>query len=236
MSNLYLIRHGQASFGAADYDDLSARGRHQASILGDFFLKAGIRFDACWSGTLRRQQQTAGEVRGRYRDAGLEMSGPTEAKAFNEYDYEAVLRALVPLVVSEDPAFIHDVDNMLADRRVFQKVFGRVMTRWASGRDRMDGLPAWSAFCERVNTGIREIINCVGSGRRVAIFTSGGPIAAAVGSALGLQPEKAVSLSWQLVNASVTRFKFSPGRISLDTFNEYGHLENAGDDRLITYR
>ena len=75
-----------------------------------------------------------------------------------------------------------------------------------------------------------------GSGRCVAVFTSGGPIAAAVGSVLGLAPEKAVGLSWQLVNASVTRFKFSPIRISLDTFNEYGHLEKSGNDRLVTYR
>jgi broad specificity phosphatase PhoE len=236
MSTLYLIRHGQASFGALDYDDLSARGRHQASLLGASFLKAGMRFDACWSGTLRRQQQTAGEVGERYREAGLDMPAPTETRAFNEYDYEAVLRALVPLIVKEDPAFIHDVDNMLAHRRGFQKVFGRVMARWASGRDRMDGLPTWLAFCERVNTGIREITNGGGSGRCVAVFTSGGPIAAAVGNALDLDPEKAVGLSWQVVNASVTRFKFSPGRISLDTFNEYGHLEKPGNDRLVTYR
>ncbi len=98
MSTLYLIRHGQASFGAEDYDELSALGRQQARLLADYFLRAGICFDACWSGTLRRQLQTAEEIRRRYREAGRGMSRPAETEEFNEYNYEAVLRALVPLI------------------------------------------------------------------------------------------------------------------------------------------
>ena len=236
MSTLYLIRHGQASFGTADYDALSDRGRHQARLLGAFFLKVGIRFDACWSGTLRRQQQTIREVRDCYLDAGRDMPLPTETAALDEYDYEAVLRALVPLIEKEDPAFIPDVSHMLSDRRAFQLVFARVMTRWASGRDAVENLISWSSFAAGVATGIRDIIDRSGSSSQVAAFTSGGPIAAIIGSVLGLTAEKAISLSWQLVNASITRFKFSGGRISLDTFNEYGHLERNGESGWLTYR
>lgn len=236
MSTLYMIRHGQASFGTSDYDSLSDRGRHQASVLGAFFLRSGIRFDASWSGTLRRQQQTLGEVRDRFLDAGRDVPLPTETVALDEYDYEAVLRALVPLIEKEDPAFIRDVRRMLSDRRAFQKVFGRVMTRWASGHDSVDRLPSWSCFSARVNAGIQDIIERSDRGNQVAVFTSGGPIAAAVGSVMGLAAEKTVALSWQLVNASITRFKFSHRRISLATFNEFGHLERGGDSGLITFR
>ncbi len=236
MSTLYLIRHGQASFGTADYDALSDRGRHQARLLGAFFLKAGIRFDACWSGTLRRQQQTIGEVRDCYLDAGRDLPLPTETAALDEYDYEAVLRALVPLIEKEDPAFIPDVSHMLSGRRAFQKVFGRVMTRWASGRDSVDHLPSWSAFAAGVATCIQDIVDRSDRGSQVAVFTSGGPIAAAVGSVMGLAAENTVALSWRLVNASITRFIFGDGRISLATFNEQGHLEREGDRGLITYR
>ena len=232
MSTLYLIRHGQASFGTSDYDALSDRGRHQARVLGAFFLKAGIRFDTCWSGTLKRQQQTLGEVRDRFLDAGLDLPLPTETAALDEYDYEAVLRALVPLIEKEDPAFIRDVSRMLSDRRAFQKVFARVMTRWASGLDSVDDLPSWSSFAAGVTNGIRDIIERSDRGSQVAVFTSGGPIAAAVGSVMGLAAEKTISLSWQLVNASITRFKFSDGRISLATFNEYGHLEQKRGERF----
>ena len=90
MSVLYLIRHGQASFGSADYDELSTLGRRQARLLGDHFLKAGIRFDACWSGTLRRQRQTADAIGTCCRQAGIEMPPPAQTHALNEYDYESV--------------------------------------------------------------------------------------------------------------------------------------------------
>ena len=236
MSILYLIRHGQASFGTSDYDALSDRGRHQARFLGAFFLKAGIRFDACWSGTLKRQQQTAAEVREAYLDAGKDLSVPNKTEALDEYDYETVLRVLVPLIQKEDPTFIRDVSHMLSDRQAFQQVFGRVMTRWASGRDTMDNLPSWSSFAEGVTTGIRDIIDRSDHGSRVAVFTSGGPIAVAIGNVLNLAAEKTISLSWQLVNASITRFKFSDRRTSLVTFNEYGHLEQQSGDSLVTYR
>jgi broad specificity phosphatase PhoE len=87
-----------------------------------------------------------------------------------------------------------------------------------------------------VTKGIRYIIDRSDHGSHVAVFTSGGPIAATVGSMTGLSAEKTVALSWQLVNASITRFKFSGGQISLATFNEQGHLEREGEIGLITYR
>ena len=236
MSILYLIRHGQASFGKADYDDLSDLGRRQARFLGTFFLQAGIHFDACWSGTLRRQQQTADEVRNTCRAAGVDMPLSTETANLDEYDAEGVLRILIPLIEKEDPVFTRDVSNMLSNQRAFQTVFDRVMTRWASDRDIPEAVLPWSGFSKRVTTGIREIINCSGSKSQVAVFTSGGPIAVTVGNILSLAAEKTVSLSWQLVNASITRFKFSRGQINLATFNEYGHLEQKQENGLITYR
>lgn len=236
MSILYLIRHGQASFGAADYDDLSAAGRQQARLLGDFMVRSGIRFDACWSGTLRRQRQTFGEVRARYQDAGQGMPRPTETADLNEYNYEAVLRTLVPVIQKEDPGFINDVGNMQSDQRAFQKVFSRVMTRWASGRDHLDGLGSWSDFSVRVSGVLKNSMQSSDRGSQVVVFTSGGPIAAQVGRVMGLAAEKTISLSWQLVNASLTRFTFDRERITLATFNEYGHLTVNGGASLVTYR
>ena len=39
MAELYLVRHGQASFGAADYDRLSERGEQQSVWLGEYFAR-----------------------------------------------------------------------------------------------------------------------------------------------------------------------------------------------------
>jgi len=236
MSTLYLIRNGQASFGSADYDDLSQQGRRQAQLLCDHLVRSGIRFDASWSATLRRQRQTAEQVRARFRQAGEKTVPLGESRALNEYDYETVLRGLVPVIEAEDPGFAHDVQAMFSDRRAFQTVFGRVMRRWAAGRDKVEALPSWAGFCKRVAGGMEAIMVGSKRGSHVAVFTSGGPIAAFVGSVLELEPTMAIALSWQLVNASVTRFQFSQGRVSLDTFNERPHLEGQGTESLVTYR
>jgi broad specificity phosphatase PhoE len=100
----------------------------------------------------------------------------------------------------------------------------------------VDDLLSWSSFAAGVTAGIHDIIDRSDRGSQVAVFTSGGPIAAAVGSVMGLAAENTVALSWRLVNASITRFIFGDGRISLATFNEQGHLEREGDSGLITYR
>ena len=45
MSELYLVRHGQASFGSSDYDQLSEIGFKQSNVFGEFFVSRNIIFD-----------------------------------------------------------------------------------------------------------------------------------------------------------------------------------------------
>jgi broad specificity phosphatase PhoE len=75
-----------------------------------------------------------------------------------------------------------------------------------------------------------------GSGRKIIIFTSGGPISAAVQHALGLTDSKAIEISWQIMNASVTRFKYNSRGMMLSVFNDITHIEMEKDKDLITYR
>ena len=49
MGTLYLVRHGQASFGAADYDNLSELGHRQAVRLGEYWRERGMKFLGCAS-------------------------------------------------------------------------------------------------------------------------------------------------------------------------------------------
>ncbi|NDC62316.1 MAG: histidine phosphatase family protein, partial [Betaproteobacteria bacterium] len=58
MGTLYLVRHGQASFGADDYDQLSELGQRQSRRLGAYFRERGLTFEAVITGSLKRQQQT----------------------------------------------------------------------------------------------------------------------------------------------------------------------------------
>ena len=63
MASIYVIRHGQASFGAANYDKLSELGCRQAEVLGHYLRECNIHFDAVYSGDLQRQQKALEENR-----------------------------------------------------------------------------------------------------------------------------------------------------------------------------
>jgi broad specificity phosphatase PhoE len=66
MGTLYLVRHGQASFGSDDYDRLSELGARQCERLGEYFRAKGLRFDGVITGTLKRHVQSH-EALGRCR-------------------------------------------------------------------------------------------------------------------------------------------------------------------------
>jgi broad specificity phosphatase PhoE len=108
--------------------------------------------------------------------------------------------------------------------------------RWISGKHDKPGIESWPAFSFRVCNGIDDIIAAEGRGKNIMLFTSGGPIAALLHKVLGLTSENAIRLSWQVVNASVTRFMYNSERITLAGFNMISHLELQGGEALITYR
>jgi broad specificity phosphatase PhoE len=92
MGTLYLVRHGQASFGADNYDMLSALGQRQAERLGQYLRERDVRFEAAITGTLERQRQThAGICRG----LGEQLPA-LELPALNEYDSHALIAAVHP--------------------------------------------------------------------------------------------------------------------------------------------
>jgi broad specificity phosphatase PhoE len=236
MSDIYFFRHGQASFGEENYDRLSPTGVKQAVILARHLAKTGKAFDALYYGDMERQQKTAGEFIDHYRQNKRFVPAPIVSAAFNEYDSFAVWQALIPEVVEADPSLAADLQKLPGDRKVFQKIFSRVMKHWISGRHDAGGIPNWEDFKQRVNRGITELMALHGAQKQIAVFTSGGPISVAVQTALGLSDPKTLEVSWQLLNASITRIKYNRRGMMLAVFNDVTHLELAGDAGLLTYR
>jgi broad specificity phosphatase PhoE len=236
MSEIYLFRHGQASFGEEDYDRLSANGIIQSQILARHLAKTGKFFDAVYFGTLDRQQKTAQELIDYYMENKLPVPRPEISKAFNEYDSMAVWQALVPEISQEDPSIEKDVAAMTGEKKAFQRVFSQVMNHWISGRYDAAGIPDWKDFKQRVNLGLADLVALHGARKQIAVFTSGGPISVAVQTALELSDKKALEISWQLMNASITRIKYNARGMMLAIFNDVTHLELEGDERLLTYR
>lgn len=234
MSEIYFIRHAQASFGDNNYDKLSRLGIRQAQILGDYFADRGVSFHSVYSGTMKRQIETAERVLSA-KGGAVSASGVGCREAFNEYDFAAVLKSQIPLLVAEDPSLSKTLPHMHSDPKAFQAVFKRAITKWVHGQQE-SGVETYQGFSARVQKGVFRLMEETGPQKKIAVFTSGGCISLLMQMALSLSAPKTVELSWQIRNASVSIFKYNRKQIGLYTFNSTAHLDLHNDNELLTYR
>ncbi|MDI9481510.1 MAG: histidine phosphatase family protein [Syntrophomonadaceae bacterium] len=236
MRELIFIRHGQASFGRGDYDILSERGREQAFLVAQYLLNTGVLFDRAYSGTLQRQVGTAEVVLDHLRANTVSTPPLRQIKELNEYQFERIMSHYVPLVAQEDASLQPLVEELLTDKRAFQLVFDRVMTRWLGDDSSLEKVEGWIRFKERIEQGIYQITSTMEQNSRVIVFSSGGVISTALHIATGMSPYEAIRIGWGLVNTSMTKFRFGSSGLILHSFNNYPHLEGYRAGELITYR
>lgn len=239
MGKLILVRHGQARPFEKNSDRLSTIGEEQSRALGRFWIRHGAGFDEVYCGTLSRQERTA-EIAGQcFSEAGLFWPRIQATPELNEYDADGLITRLVPELAKRDDNFrerlaaFEQNKNSTDRNRYFQKMFEAVTSVWLNGEMPVDGVESWASFRSRVCGAIDRIIAAEGSGRRVAIFTSGGVIGLTVQTALAAPDHKALEINWRVRNCSLTEFVFGRDRLSLDSFNAIPHLEEAS---LRTFR
>ena len=232
MGSIYLIRHGQASFGADDYDVLSPIGVRQAEVLGQHLAQLGVRLDRCVSGSLQRQRHTAQAALQHIEHAPhLEIDA-----AFNEFDADAVIRALIPGILGEEPEALDILRNGANNRAEFQRLFAKLIGRWISGAQDQANLQSWQAFVSQVEGGLQRLLERADSKQNIAVFTSGGTITALLHLITDVPAHKAFELNWQIVNTSLSLLKFRGREVSLASFNSHVHLQLLKAPELITYR
>jgi broad specificity phosphatase PhoE len=221
MGKIFLVRHGQASLGAADYDQLSPLGEQQSRRLGDHWREQGLVFDAVITGALKRHAQTFAAIQqglGTQHEA-LVWSG------LNEYDSEAIIRTVQSgeLVKPTTPDGYKQHFRLLRDGLV----------QWMAGVVSPQGMPTYVEFVKGVTSALDHIRHtCEGN---VLVVSSGGPIATAVAHVLRTSPETSIELNLRLRNSAVSEFNFNPKRHSLVSFNNVAHLETPSHKDWITY-
>ena len=221
MGTLYLIRHGQASFGADDYDVLSPLGLQQAKRVGEHFKTKGIAFDAAFTGTLQRQIST---FEGICDGMGLKQTA-IQWPGLNEYDSHAVI-ATVHASELEKPTTPEQYRHHF-------RLLKDGLTQWMNGVVSPVGMPSYSDFRLGVSNALDHVRkNCTGN---VLLVSSGGPIATAVGHVLGCPPESTIELNLRIRNSSVTEFAFTPKRHMLVTYNTLPHLNEPEHADWLTY-
>lgn len=219
MGEIFLIRHGQASFGEPEYDRLSETGITQSRVLGEWLRAQGLRFDAVYAGERLRQQDTA-----RLALEALPGGAPALAvePAFNELDADRLMQHAVPRLVLQDPAVAELLVDLRAHRDRFRRLFERVVDEWVEGGWQAAGIGTWPSFSDRVTQGVSTLARRHGPGRRIAVFTSGGPITAML-QALGAR--QTGGLDWDIANTSITRVAFdADGGLRLVAAREVPHL------------
>jgi broad specificity phosphatase PhoE len=234
VSELILVRHGQASFGADSYDKLSPVGERQVSILAQHWQLMGEQFEVAYSGTLLRQQQTADALLGLVSSSGIVIH-----PGLNEYNGEPLLRIYLRDHAHRE-GFTADLQLPLRDRKTFQLVLEAATLHWINGSlqpstDDVD-FESWKDFQTRVHGTLDELMRMHSGGARVLVSTSGGVIALALQRALNLPDNQAIATNWMVNNSSVTRLVYGRGKVSLGCFNALPHLQTPHLKDLITFR
>lgn len=239
MSQLILVRHGQAAFLSDDYDQLSPLGEEQSRLLGEYWAKRTLSFDALFTGPRRRQVNTGRIVREQLAQAGWPAPELITLEEFDEYNADGILTELLPQLIERDAQFrqLHEAfenaETIEARRRYFQKRFEVITLAWVRGELLSPKVESFREFHARVRRGLEKVTKEASSGSRVAVFSSGGAISVSVQFATKAHEEMVLDFNWRIRNCALNEFVFSKHRITLDSFNAIPHLD---DPKLHTYR
>ena len=225
MGTLYLVRHGQASFGEDDYDRLSPLGHRQAQRLGEYlrerFAREGVQIDTVLMGSLRRHRET---WEGMAQGAGWSHT-PEVWPGLNEYDSEALIAAIHP-----EPLAKPDTPELY---RHHFRLLREAIKAWMDGRTQPRGMPRYADFVAGIEAALDHVRqNCPG---HALIVSSGGPISTAVGRVLGTPPETTIELNLRIRNTALSEFAFTPKRHMLVSYNTLPHLDSAEHQDWVTF-
>jgi broad specificity phosphatase PhoE len=225
MSRVYLVRHGQAAFGAPDYDRLTENGKAQCRQLARHWRTIGRRVDVVYTGALRRQRESAEA----FLAAAAEQGGPCfelqTLQGIEEYDHLALLAAHDAMGGAADAT---------GDRRAFHHRLSFALRAWAAGELR--GVEPFGIFRDRCGAALATLMRATGRGRTAVLFGSAGSLAAAMQPALGMADWDLLRLKMTFFNTGVSSLLFNGETITIEALNSVSHLERPAFTQLITHR
>ncbi|TCB72853.1 histidine phosphatase family protein [Acinetobacter sp. ANC 4216] len=231
MTTIYLIRHGQASFGAESYDQLSPNGELQAKLLGQYFDQILKEAPYVVAGSMQRHQQTANLA---LAECFPETEIQTDS-AWNEFNHQQVFARYEPRF-NEPHLLKQDVAKEDNPRAYLAKIFEGAIERWTGGDYHHEYDESWPHFKNRVETALQNLCNELAKikPRYAVVFTSGGVISVAAGKLLELNANRTFALNWAIANTSMTTLRLVGNEPQLLSLNEH-HFIKAEDPGLLTW-
>ena len=216
VSEVMLVRHGQAQTGAQDelsYDSLSELGQTQARWLGDYLARSSRPVTRILCGALNRQRHTA-ELIG----AALGITVQQDMR-LNEFDYFSLSGSLQRQHQMPPPQ----------SREEFMEHLPQIMRAWRDGLLQVPG-ESFTTFEDRVLSVLFEAEAVSGT----VLVTSGGVIGMAMRHVLGLDHDAFSHVLLQIGNSSMHRYAVEFGQRRLVSFNELPHLDVPGRETART--
>lgn len=254
MTTILLARHGQASFGQENYDQLSELGGMQAQLLGQHYASTQRRVDAIFTGSLVRQRDSAQHFWTRYQSfidsehtnnsndtSIINLNEPDSyiLPQFDEFNHKDVFVKSVPAFGSR-AAIAAEIAKSEVPATRLAELFDQAMQRWHGGDNDQDYIESWPTFNKRAQQALEQIRTKVAKlnldqDSTVLVFTSGGVIAAITAQLLKQGSQTAYQLNKSLVNTGVTSITIKDQSTRLLSLNEYSHLFSEGR-RFVTWR
>lgn len=224
MSRIYLVRHGQAGFGAGEYDQLTETGMAQCVQLAAHWRAIGRHVDRVYAGTLRRQRESAEAfVQALAGEGGVAL--PVQVlPGIEEYDHRALLAAHDGGLPRPEPQ----------DRREFHRQLSRALYAWIDGE--LTGVEDYARFRDRTAAALARLLAETGRGANAVLFGSAGSLAAAMQPALGMPDRALMRLKLTFYNTGVSCLLFDGETLTIESLNAVGHLEQPAFAHLITHR
>ena len=231
MTTIYFIRHGQASFGAESYDQLSPNGELQVKILGQYFDQILKEAPVVVSGSMQRHQQTACIS---LAECFPEVDVLTDS-AWNEFNHQQVFAHYEPRF-NEPHLLKTDVAKESNPRAYLAKIFEGAIERWTGGDYHHEYDESWPEFKSRIEVALQDLCDELAQSkpRYAVVFTSGGVISVVAGKLLGLSPNKTFALNWAIANSSMTTLRLVGNEPQLLSLNEH-HFIKAENSNLLTW-
>lgn len=226
---LVAVRHGQASFGSADYDRLSELGWQQGRRLGEWLSTHGERFERVICGGMRRHRETFEAIAEAFQTRGLRMPAPEFDDAFNEFDHRAVIESFC--VQHPEHSAHRAWRDAPTDPRTVFGLLQAAFACWADGSLAHAG-ESWQTFRRRTRTAGAHVHARLHEGE-VLLVSSGGVIAQLAAEALDAPDARAVELNLGLRNSAMAEFHGRSDALRLGSWNALPHL--ADERGLWTY-
>jgi broad specificity phosphatase PhoE len=226
-----LIRHAQAEWGGADYDQLSALGMQQAAALAQWLAReSGWRPQRLVSGPRQRHQLTLQAIRAALLTACGAAPAIEIARDWDDADAAALLAAFRRAQPqAPELAWVAPGASPAQARALLTAVFAA----WRDGALDTYMPETWAAFAARIARA-RQALTQDDAATDVIVVSSAGAIARCAQAALRLDDAAMVALNIGLDNTALSEFCADAGAWQLLRWNCLPHFANGATRALAS--